>query len=80
MAYAETEKFDSKISFTGIEIPIEVLEKVIAEENPTIYFNDLNCHYWIFDFSFEWNEEKYWIEMTSKDDPWVHGVILNVYQ
>lgn len=80
MAYAKTDKFAFKVSFTGIELPLEALEAAIEKENPKVYFNDLSCHYWIFDFSFDWNGDKYWIEMVSKNDPWINGAILNVYQ
>lgn len=80
MAYAKTDKFAFKVSFTGIELPLEALEAAIEKENPKVYFNDLSCHYWIFDFSFDWNGDKYWVEMASKNDPWVNGAILNVYQ
>ena len=80
MVYAKTNKFDFEISFAGIEIPIEVLEAALGKENPIVYFNDLDCRYWIFDFSFDWNGEKYWIEMTSHDDPWIYGATLNIYQ
>lgn len=78
--YATTDKFDFDVSFTGIELPLEVLEKAFAKGRPVIYFNDLDCYYWMFDFPFEWNGQRYWFSMTSKHDPWIHGATIEVYQ
>lgn len=64
---------------TSAKITVQDVKRALIDKNPTIFFNDAESRYFIFDFCFTKNKKTFWIESTHISGDF-SKMNLNIYE
>lgn len=67
------------INNTSAKITANDVKRALTDKNPTIFFNDAESRYFIFDFCFTKNKKVFWIESTHISGDF-SKMKLNIYE